>query len=336
MCCCGASSDESDIELQDVGLGAPLGPAPGPAPAPPPAPAPAAASAPVPAPAPAPALPNGGLSEEEMAAEVAEIYFAGYMIPSDEQITRYRAIGAQLQTWIEDPNAPGCTVAEATLRMNQLIHNSNPADNWNVVENSAVSYVADLREDERRMMGLPSADNGELNFRHLQLDKVGTDETLPNRNRQPLWNNYTMTIGKGFIACHSMFRWDGPMWNEMARAFYEYDFAMPTLKYVCIMNIINEQTAPLVKGVLYPRRGIRFSTMANDQPHLVWAHGTPEYQEILGTAIGKAVCYLLLSSFSRGTRRISRILTWGVRGTNMYMLFEIEDTTRRAQSCHIA
>ncbi|KAJ5135525.1 uncharacterized protein N7515_004803 [Penicillium bovifimosum] len=267
-----------------------------------------------------------GLSEEELNAIDGDLESMFYPPrPSDAQVTRYREIGAQLQTWIDDPNAEGCTVAEATLTMQDLLD-----DNWTLRDSRFVPSVSDLPETARIMMGLPSPDNG-AQLRHMRIERHGGRDAQASRAqvRMPRYNSHSVTTGDGFIVCHRMFRWDGPWWNEIARAFYEVDFPIGALKYVAFMEIVNEQTAPLVVGVHYPRRGIRFATMGVDEPDQVWLHGSREYQEILGTALGKSVAYLILSCFQRGTKRISRILTWNTPvafSPSLGMLFEIENT----------
>ncbi|KAJ5561760.1 hypothetical protein N7535_003779 [Penicillium sp. DV-2018c] len=223
-------------------------------------------------------------------------------ISLDEQVARYRQIGAQLQRWIDNPKSKGCSVAEATLTVQQLINNNE----WDT-DIRPIDYVPGFPETEHRRLGLPSSNDG-ANFR------------MP-------FNKYEMTIGEGFIASHGMFRWDGPRWNEIARACYLYknDFAIESLRYVIFTQVINEHTEPLVTEVLYPRRGMEFGSTTKIDPHpQVWRRGTPEYQEILGTPLGKAVAYLVLSSFQRGTKRISQIRTFCYSCPELCMIFEIE------------
>ncbi|KAJ5576905.1 hypothetical protein N7535_003831 [Penicillium sp. DV-2018c] len=224
-------------------------------------------------------------------------------IPSVTEVVKYRAIGAQLQTWIDDPDAPGCTVDKAKLEMQDLTRNKT----WKF-KHSPTDSVHELPETERVEMRLPGPEHG-AQFQHMELEQHGTSRR--QRERKNPINQYKMTIGEGFIASHLMYRGDGPHWNEIARAFYrDADFRIETLRYVTLTSVVNDETAPLVMGVLYPRRSIRFGTMTVGYPTQVWPHGTREYQEILGTQLGKAVAYLILSSFPRGTRRISQVRTW--------------------------
>ncbi|KAJ5135526.1 uncharacterized protein N7515_004804 [Penicillium bovifimosum] len=249
------------------------------------------------------------LSQEDMEEIDADLSSGFQGRSSDPQVTRYRAIGAQLQKWIDDPNAEGCTVAEATLTMQDLIDNGDPDNDWEVVENTFVNSVADLPEAARIMMGLPTSDDG-AHFRHMRIKRKDLD-------------CYEMTTGEAFIACHLIFRYSGPHCNEVTNALYEQDFRIESLRNVAFIQVVNPETAPLVTGVLYPRRGMRFAYGVADQEPQVWLHGTPEYQEILGTEIGKTVAYLVLSCFQRGTRPISRIITCSDSGDSLCMVFEI-------------
>ncbi|KAJ5561758.1 hypothetical protein N7535_003781 [Penicillium sp. DV-2018c] len=233
-----------------------------------------------------------------------EMEITGGNIPSNEEIARYRHIGAQLQTWIDYPDAEGCLVTEATVTMQQLLDNG-----WGIIIDPRNS-VSGLPDTEQRRMGLPTSDNG-----------------ASLREPRMQFNNYKMTIGEGVIASSMMFRWDGPRWNELARAMYieGANFPIETLRYVTFVQVINEQTEPLVRYILYPRRGMEFGAATEIDPHpQVWLHGTPEYQEMLGSPLGKAVAYLVLASFQRGTRRISRIRTFSYPGHTLCMTFEIE------------
>ncbi|KAJ5549589.1 hypothetical protein N7513_006823 [Penicillium frequentans] len=62
----------------------------------------------------------------------------------------------------------------------------------------------------------------------------------------------------------------------------------------------------------------------NEYPGVrTWNHDTDEYQALLGTQIGKISASLVLGAFTRGTRRISRVVTW-INDSLLYMRFDIE------------
>lgn len=50
---------------------------------------------------------------------------------------------------------------------------------------------------------------------------------------------------------------------------------------------------------------------------------TPEFQQILGTQLGRGVARLVLGAWRKGTHQIPRIHTWFLR-SNLHMRFDIE------------
>ncbi|CAI7592911.1 unnamed protein product [Penicillium manginii] len=113
------------------------------------------------------------------------------------------------------------------------------------------------------------------------------------------------------------------------QAFYTRNFEMNTLRHVFVQHIINEETAPFVKDLLYSenninRRGLSWPASVPQ----VWDYGTPEYDGLIGSRIGKFVAYLVLSAFLRGTRRIARIETWAsvteIWDHRLHIRFDIE------------
>lgn len=88
------------------------------------------------------------------------------------------------------------------------------------------------------------------------------------------------------------------------------------------IDIGNEETGPYIRHELYPRFGVGW-LQAGEVNCMVFRHGSAEYQELLGTKLGKAVACLVLSSFPRGTMQITRIVTW-CDSTTPQMRFEIE------------
>ncbi|KAJ5151127.1 uncharacterized protein N7482_010379 [Penicillium canariense] len=107
---------------------------------------------------------------------------------------------------------------------------------------------------------------------------------------------------------------DGPWISELSKAAYEHVAPLPTLRHVFVTNIINRDTRPDVR---------RLVTGHDLQ---LFESGTPKYQAMLGTRIGKIVTYLVLGAFDRGTRSISRIAVWfaGRQHILLHMRFDIE------------
>ena len=115
-------------------------------------------------------------------------------------------------------------------------------------------------------------------------------------------------MGPGIIIITDVDRKDGPHWNEIARTLYDSDFGIETLIHV-FSAVVNIETARYVKHELYPKYN-RTLSKGPDGDCIIVQHGESEYQEILSTSLGKAAACLVLSSFPRGTMRISRVLTW--------------------------
>lgn len=109
--------------------------------------------------------------------------------------------------------------------------------------------------------------------------------------------------------------------SEVSLAFYETDYLIDTLGHVIITNVVNEDTIFFLSGELHGDH-LEFS----DDWWRTWECGTPEYDALLGTRIGKMVAYMVLGGFERGTKRISRINTVGSwDGISAHMHFEIAD-----------
>lgn len=83
---------------------------------------------------------------------------------------------------------------------------------------------------------------------------------------------------------------------------------MEGLEWVFIMSVINTQALTYIQDDLYggnwewePDSGLRN-----------WYFGTPQYDALKGTRIGKMVSNLVLGGFSRSTRRVRQIITWPI------------------------
>jgi hypothetical protein len=87
-------------------------------------------------------------------------------------------------------------------------------------------------------------------------------------------------------------------------------------------NVINDELASYIEEVLYPRKGTSWSE-AGEVPCKKFLHGSIEYQELLGTELGKGVAALILAAFTRGTVRITQIVVWYYNGSAQ-IRFEIE------------
>lgn len=136
---------------------------------------------------------------------------------------------------------------------------------------------------------------------------------------------YDNITGRGIIIAGSSWRYvSGPMWNEIARAQYVMDHDIDTLRHVLVTTIINTETHTVVQElILDESRGLN-AQVADGELYVIAEQGTPEYEEILGTQLGRAVACLMISAFSRGTMRIYRIIPYLVASAAVELRFDIE------------
>ncbi|KAJ5172619.1 hypothetical protein N7492_005212 [Penicillium capsulatum] len=111
----------------------------------------------------------------------------------------------------------------------------------------------------------------------------------------------------------------GPYISELSIAAYKRSFSLDSLKYVFVTYIKNTATR-LVLNNLCPKDEVT-----------VLEFGTPEYQTLLGTPIGKIVAHLMLGAFDRGSGRISKVTIWwsGPRQNHAQAQFDIMSIRQR-------
>lgn len=122
-------------------------------------------------------------------------------------------------------------------------------------------------------------------------------------------------VGAGIMLLHAVRRTEGPHLSEVAQAFYEKYYDMSDLKYIVLNDVMNLETSHLVKSKLYSElNGLQWP----DEEPMFWTLGTPEFDGLLGTRMGKLVAYIVLGAFPQGNRQIDRIVTWpGALGIHM-------------------
>ncbi|CAG8285868.1 unnamed protein product [Penicillium salamii] len=226
-----------------------------------------------------------------------------------EDTRRYRNLGAQYQKWIDDPSSKGCKVASATLTRERMLDQSPGSALW-------------LMEEEF-FTGAPKEDleGGDPVSMNITPERVYVETIVTNKSKMMgLWlrNTYHHIMGPGIIIAANISRKCGPHWNEIAQALYDATFKIQTLRHIVFTDVVNLETARYVENELYPKcrnKSKRFC--------LELQYGTPEYQKILGTSLGKAAACLVLSSFPRGTMRISRALTWRSKYGSVTVRFDI-------------
>ncbi|KAJ5665713.1 uncharacterized protein N7477_008161 [Penicillium maclennaniae] len=222
-------------------------------------------------------------------------------LPTTVQLSEFQERGAQIRRWIDDPQEHNCHISKSTLTWPQL---------------AEMGYS--LRESDTTTLG--------------DLDPHRVDVPIPgnvsrfyacsNGNSTCVWDGFA---GEGAIALNTIKRQKGspaPQISQITQAIYTRHHAIDRLRYVFVRNVVNEETLDFVQHQLYTEaHGPKW-------PHWVpraWKVGTPRYDALLGTRIGKVVGYLVLGAFDRGTRRIKQIYTWpSMSGSSVNFRFDIE------------
>jgi hypothetical protein len=90
---------------------------------------------------------------------------------------------------------------------------------------------------------------------------------------------------------------------------------MSDLRYIVLNNVVNLDTGELIRSKLYSElNGLQWP----DERPMSWTLGTPEFDSLLSTRMGKLVAYIILGAFPQGNRQIDRIVTWpGALGIHM-------------------
>ncbi|KAJ5449190.1 hypothetical protein N7445_004011 [Penicillium cf. griseofulvum] len=218
--------------------------------------------------------------------------------PTVEDVTRYRNIGAQYQALIDDPEEPGCLIQPATLTIEEMVDEAQPLP-WTVHESYFTVEPMALAGGDVESMYIA---RGGRRYRYTHLRR----DPGPNTHEA---NEFEHRVARGILVAERLYKEDGPHWSEVARAQYLLDFNLKTLRHVLFTDIVNDETAPYIRHELYPRLGVMWS-QAREVDCMVFNYGSAEYQELLGTKLGKSVACLILSSFPRGTMKITQIVTW--------------------------
>ncbi|KAJ5409482.1 uncharacterized protein N7487_003841 [Penicillium crustosum] len=207
--------------------------------------------------------------------------------PSDgnDTIANYRAIGAQHQAWIAGPAAKSCPVERSRVTWADLIH--NPLE-----EHSFEVYLNDLRSPPEEVGNIATTGlSMGKNWRYVFLRQWGHWDG----GRQEGYTVYQHRTGLGAIFVENITRRFGPYWAQVAQAQYQLDNHIDTLQYVYFINVQNVCTWPYVESRLYPRHGLNWF---DDYRPQRWTYGTREYQELLGTKLGRGVARLVLGGLA--------------------------------------
>lgn len=108
----------------------------------------------------------------------------------------------------------------------------------------------------------------------------------------------------------------GPYTAQVAQAMYTHNFSLSDLCHIFVLTVMQTETLALTKKI--------YNTSRTD--YMTLQYGTPDYQAVLGSKIGRTVVYLLLGAFPRGTARISKICLWQLEADaeSIEMQFDIQ------------
>ncbi|KAJ5592321.1 hypothetical protein N7537_009225 [Penicillium hordei] len=244
----------------------------------------------------------------------------GYRTPPKEKIDRYQATGAQFEDWMANTNSagPACPVVQSRLTLAALVDCSPPErPEFDVWKSEFVVPPAEIRGC-LESTGLPRNERSK-DYRYSHLHRNGNLMGVPT---------YEHCMVEGAIIVKAVFRRkQGPQWTDIALALYKHDAAIDTLRYVYYTTVENKETQPLVGKVLYPNNNLPGLGNRAGATIQTWHMHTPEFQQILGTKLGRATARLVLAAWPRGTHEIPRINTWFWSG-NLHMRFDIEPVAR--------
>ncbi|KAJ5664572.1 hypothetical protein N7507_005303 [Penicillium longicatenatum] len=229
--------------------------------------------------------------------------------------------GALRRRWIDDPSEPDCFIERSTLTFSQLVgryegrgFSTRRVDPDSDFEGHVLTAIEELERKE--------VISTVREYENFELDS-------------PLlaWSGCT---GSGVIIIDLMQRsrigakvthemmGDVPNASSIAQAFYERDFDLDDLRCVFVNDIVNRNTVDFFLEHIHNKEFYDDFPGQTSVPQ-TWDHGSPEYDGLLGTRIGKVVAYLVLGAFKRGTRRISRIVTYSSKEINtIHMRFDID------------
>lgn len=235
--------------------------------------------------------------------------------------------GRLLQQWLEVPKDSShiqlCPVKPSNLDIKHLKHLGKMEIELNLKPQPLVQIEDYLEEVE-----IQEPDLGEWHkfyLEELRMRKIDPKDWKfnPEKLRKNIWEGQT---APGVIVIEEIKRKSGPYSSQISQAIYEHHFPMETLKYVYMVDVQNEDTLRFVKEELYTRSNGVLEQEDEITERYEWEYGTPEFEALLGTRLGRHVAFLILGALERGTRRIESIRTW-YAFQELQMQFIIGDIT---------
>lgn len=227
-----------------------------------------------------------------------------------------QAAGAKRQNWMSDNCIP-CPVTKCTVNFQGF-----DKDEWEIEHETEVLPEELLTEPVMNALGFVSSNDAEgTKFEMTSLERTFEDEEGQDKV-SCRWVGRTApgTLFIEDVVRASNFR--NPRVSEISQAVYTRRYDIGSLERIFVVDVMNDQTANFIRYELYSQSNGRSWP---DPEERVWEYGTPEYQALLGTPIGKMVAAIVLVAFPRETRRIARIASWQVDMSHVPQLrFDIE------------
>ncbi|KAJ5478178.1 hypothetical protein N7530_003687 [Penicillium desertorum] len=208
-----------------------------------------------------------------------------------------QAAGQLLQQWMERPESDtsvaACPVQSSKLQLKDL-RKSKEFE----IDVEMNPYIPAQIEDEFEQLNIAGPRSGAWEMISIGEPDVTDDVEYPDLH---IWEGQ---IAPGVLIVEEMKKTPSLFMSEVCQAVYENHFSMDTLKYVYMVDVCNRDTLSFVRDVLYTEAN---GLVWPDEEIHDWQLGTPEFEALLGTKIGKTVAHLVLGAFRRGTHRISQI-----------------------------
>ncbi|KAJ5550806.1 hypothetical protein N7535_001254 [Penicillium sp. DV-2018c] len=220
--------------------------------------------------------------------------------------------GDRLQRWMEDANEPKCPILRTSLTIPESVIMD---DEWYI--NSDPHYLTEDWALWAQSVGLPSA-NQDFNQEPI----YWAQSIVRFKGSYGCWIGRT---GPGVIFIDNIKRVQGsthPHMSEYAKAFYEMNFDLASLKYVVVTMIVEKRTRPFL-NYLYQSRGL---SLVHAEPQ-TWEASSDGFCGLLGTPIGRVVGALILGAYGQGVKRIARIVSFqiGDEFGGYNLRFDIDD-----------
>ncbi|KAJ5390764.1 uncharacterized protein N7496_001832 [Penicillium cataractarum] len=263
--------------------------------------------------------PPGNFNEEERERVTQSNRISIPEEPVPTAFEEFQAAGSVRQTWIENPSVP-CPITRSELTVQHLLDLG-----WSIQDREP--YLDWFEVNEIRGLDVPQDPE----------DPTGRLEDFDYRFEEwsgqgAKWIGWT---GPRLLVVSDIERTldsTSPPIAEVTKIVYERAFDIDGLKYVFFQNVVNKQTQAFIKRLLYTTERLGYTWYDRPGDHRVWERNSPEYQALLGTRIGKIVLYLILASYLRGSRRITRIVTYHIAGSmTVNIRFDIETLGRSSR-----